>query len=62
MPTNIESFVKTLETEGIDAGKKAAQKIEAHAKQQAETIISEGKAKAEQIINQANQVQNEFES
>jgi|WetSurMetagenome_2_1015567.scaffolds.fasta_scaffold215442_1 vacuolar-type H+-ATPase subunit E/Vma4 len=54
MPTNIESFVKTLETEGIDAGKKAAQKIEAHAKQQAETIISEGKAKAEQIINQAN--------
>ena len=54
MPTNIESFVKTLETEGIDAGKKAAQKIEANAKQQAETIISEGKAKAEQIINQAN--------
>ena len=54
MPTNIESFVKTLESEGIDAGKKAAQKIEAEAKSQADKIIAEGKAKAEQIISQAN--------
>jgi V/A-type H+-transporting ATPase subunit E len=54
MPTNIESFVKTLETEGVDAGRKAAQKIEADAKSHAEKIISEAKAKAEQIINQAN--------
>ena len=54
MPTNIESFVKTLESEGVDAGKKAAQKIEADAKIQAEKIIKEGKGKAEQIINQAN--------
>ena len=54
MPTNIESFVKTLESEGVDAGKKAAQKIEADARQQAEKIIADGKAKAEQIINQAN--------
>ena len=54
MPTNIETFVKTLESEGVDAGKKAAQKIEADAKKQAEKIIAEGKAKAEQIINDAN--------
>jgi V/A-type H+-transporting ATPase subunit E len=54
MPTNIESFVKTLESEGVDAGRKAAQKIEADAKHQAEKIIAEGKAKAEQIINDAN--------
>ena len=53
MPTSIESFVKTLETEGVDAGKKAAQNIEAHAKKKAQEIITEGKAKAEQIINDA---------
>ncbi len=54
MPTNIESFVKTLETEGVDAGRKAAQKIEADARTHAEKIISEANTKAEQIISQAN--------
>ena len=55
MPTNnIESFVKTLESEGVDAGRKAAQKIEAEAREKSEKIIAEGKLKAEQIINQAN--------
>ena len=54
MPTNLESFVKTLETEGVDAGKKAAQKIEAEARRQAEQIIAEGKAQAEQIVEKAN--------
>ena len=54
MPTNIESFVKTLESEGVDAGRRAAQKIEADAREQAEKIIAEGKVKAEQIINDAN--------
>jgi V/A-type H+-transporting ATPase subunit E len=54
MPTNIESFVKTLESEGVDAGRKAAQKIEADAREQAGKIIAEGKLKAEQIVNQAN--------
>jgi vacuolar-type H+-ATPase subunit E/Vma4 len=54
MPQNIESFVKTLEAEGVDAGRKAAEKIEADAKAQAEKIIAEGKAKAESIIALAN--------
>jgi V/A-type H+-transporting ATPase subunit E len=54
MPTDIETFVKTLESEGVDAGRKAAQKIEADAKEQAEKILAEGKAKAEQIIKDAN--------
>lgn len=54
MPTNIESFVKTLETEGVEAGRRAAQKIEAEAKQHAEKIVAEGKAQAEQIIEAAN--------
>ena len=53
MPKNIESFVKTLESEGVDAGKKAAEKIEAEAKAQAEKIISEAKTAAQQIIAQA---------
>lgn len=53
MPTNIESFVKTLETEGVEAGRKAAQKIEADARQHAEKIVAEGKEQAEQIIEKA---------
>ena len=53
MPKDIESFVKTLETEGVDAGKRAAEKIEADARVQAEKIIAEGKATAEQIIADA---------
>ena len=53
MPTNIESFVKTLESEGVDAGRKAAQKIEAEAKKKAETIISEAKETSSQIIADA---------
>jgi len=53
MPKNIESFVKTLESEGVDAGKRAAEKIEADAREQADKIITEGKAKAERIIAEA---------
>ena len=53
MPTNIESFVKTLESEGLNAGKKAAQKIEAEAKEKAEQIISEAKETSNQIIADA---------
>lgn len=54
MPTNLEAFVKTLESEGVDAGKKAAQKIEAEAQRNAEQIIAQGKVQAEQIIEKAN--------
>ena len=53
MPKNIESFVKTLESEGVEAGKKAAQKIEAEAKEKAEKIISEANDTAKQIIQDA---------
>jgi vacuolar-type H+-ATPase subunit E/Vma4 len=54
MLTDIESFVKKLESEGVDAGKKAAEKIEAGAQSQADKIIADGKARAEQIIAEAN--------
>jgi len=53
MPTNIESFVKTLESEGVEAGKKAAGKIEAKAKDQAAVIIAEAKKQAEEIVAEA---------
>lgn len=53
MPTNIESFVKTLESEGVEAGRKAAKKIEAEAKEKAEQITSEAKETADQIIADA---------
>jgi vacuolar-type H+-ATPase subunit E/Vma4 len=53
MPKNIESFVKTLESEGVDAGKKAARKIEAEAKKKAEEINAKAKEAADQIIAQA---------
>lgn len=53
MPTNIESFVKTLESEGVDAGKKAAGKIAAEAKEQAEDVIAEARKEAEEIVAQA---------
>lgn len=53
MPTNIESFVKTLESEGVDAGKKAAGKIEAEAREQAAVVIAEAKKAAEGIVAEA---------
>lgn len=53
MPTNIESFVKTLESEGVEAGKRAADQIEAKAKENAAEIVAEAKKKAEEIIAQA---------
>ncbi|KPK41831.1 MAG: hypothetical protein AMJ65_08675 [Phycisphaerae bacterium SG8_4] len=53
MPTNIESFVKTLETEGVDAGKRAAEKIEAKARAKADTIIAEANETAKRIIAEA---------
>lgn len=53
MPTNIESFVKTLESEGVDAGKKAARKIEAEAKEKADAIIAQANETADSMIAQA---------
>ncbi len=53
MPTNIESFVKTLESEGVDAGKRAAKKIETEAREKAEKVIAEAKEKADKIISDA---------
>lgn len=53
MPTNIDSFVKTLESEGVEAGKKAAAKIEAEAREQAAAVLAEARKQAEQIMAEA---------
>ena len=53
MPKNIESFVETLKAEGVDAGKQAAQKIEAEAQAAAQKIVAEAETKAQQIIDDA---------
>ena len=53
MPTNIESFVKTLESEGVDAGRKAAKKIEAEANEKAASIVAAAKETAEKVVAEA---------
>lgn len=53
MPTNIESFVKTLESEGVAAGKKAGKKIEEEARKRADAIIAQANETAEGIIAKA---------
>jgi hypothetical protein len=53
MPTNIESFVETLQAEGVDAGKQAAEKIRTQAKEEADQIIAKAKASAEQMMADA---------
>ncbi len=66
MPTNIESFVETLQAEGVDAGKKAAKKIKTEAQGQADQIIAQAKATAEQVIadaqTEAEQIQSRMDS
>jgi hypothetical protein len=51
---NIESFVATLKSEGVDAGKAAAGEIEAQAHAQAAQIIATAKSEAEGIVAEAS--------
>jgi V/A-type H+-transporting ATPase subunit E len=53
MAENIESFVKKLKTEGVDAGKKAAEKIKRDARHEAEEILADAKNEADNIIAKA---------
>jgi len=62
MPKNIEAFVETLKSEGVDAGKKAAEKIEADAQAQASQITAQAKANADQIIADAEAQANKIKS
>ena len=53
MPESIESFVKKLQSEGVDAGEKAGEKIKKKAKQEAEKILADARSEAEEIIANA---------
>ena len=53
MPETIESFVNKLQTEGVEAGQAAADKIRTEAQQQAEQIIKTAQQQADAIITDA---------
>ncbi|MBM9604168.1 hypothetical protein [Desulfopila inferna] len=53
MPGSIESFVKKLQAEGVDAGKEAAEKIIEDARNEAGKIIASAEAEAERIAAKA---------
>jgi len=53
MPETVESFVKKLQAEGVDAGKEAAKKITSEARQAAEKILIDARIEAEKIIAEA---------
>jgi vacuolar-type H+-ATPase subunit H len=44
MPEGIESFVKKLQDEGVNAGKEAAEKIKNDANREADNMIADAKA------------------
>ncbi|MHC4294926.1 MAG: hypothetical protein ACYSTL_05015 [Planctomycetota bacterium] len=53
MAETIESFVNKLQTEGVEAGKQAAEKLLAEAKQQADKIVQDAEAQAEKNLADA---------
>ena len=53
MPESIESFVKKLQSEGVDAGNEAAEKIKEEAKLEAEAIVADAKDEAKKILEKA---------
>jgi len=53
MVDSIETFVEKLQNEGVEAGKQAAEKIQAQAKEEAARIVQDAQAEAERIIAEA---------
>ena len=53
MSESVESFVNKLQTEGIEIGKKAAEKIKKSALHEKEKVLTDAKAEAEKIILKA---------
>ncbi len=54
MADTIESFVAKLQTEGVQAGQAAADKLRAEAAAEAEKVVADAKADAEKIVADAN--------
>ncbi len=61
MPQNIQSFVETLKTEGVEAGHKAAEQIVSQARGQAEQIVNQARVEADRLRSlakaEADQIQ-----
>jgi len=55
MAHTVQSFIETLRTDGIEAGRKAADDLLQETRQQADQLIQEAQAKAERIVQQADQ-------
>ena len=53
MAETIESFVAKLQTEGVEAGQQAAEKLRGEARQDAETIVADATAEAKKIVADA---------
>ncbi|MFO8014701.1 MAG: hypothetical protein R6X20_15495 [Phycisphaerae bacterium] len=53
MPDSIESFVSKLQNEGVEVGRKEAEKIRAEAQDEADRIIKEAEEKADRIRQDA---------
>jgi V/A-type H+/Na+-transporting ATPase subunit E len=53
MPDTIEAFIGRLQSDGVTAGKQAAEKIEAEAKQHAAQILKDAETQATNIRGQA---------
>jgi vacuolar-type H+-ATPase subunit H len=55
MAETIESFVSKLQTEGVQAGQQAAEKLRAEARRQADAIIQHAKEQGEKILTESRQ-------
>ena len=53
MAETIETFVKKLQAEGVDAGKESAEKLKAEAEGQAQEIIRKAEAQADKLVADA---------
>jgi len=53
MAETIESFVAKIQSEGVEAGQKEAEKLREQARQEAERIVQEGRDKAQEIVDAA---------
>jgi len=53
MPEDLNALIEKIQTEGVDAAKESAAKIEAEAKNQARRILEKAKLDAESVITEA---------
>ena len=55
MADSIQSFVRKLQEEGVQAGRAEAQKLMDEARQQAERIVADAKAQAQETLDQGRE-------